>query len=216
MKIKTPVPHQISQLFGKSTMKWYTDMGMKGHNGIDFACPNGTPILSCLDGFVEYVGQDSAGGIGVYVIHPKEGLKSIYWHMRDYVVKVGDEVKKGDILGVSDNTGMSTGAHLHFGLKKVEKVGKMWQTLNSDNGFRGSIDPFYMLDSVNIVGNWKKGAKGEYVVKIQELLNKKGGMLKVDGIFGNKTLLYVFTFQKQNGLKADGIVGKKTWAKLLE
>ena len=124
-------------------------------------------------------------------------------------------VLKENILGISDNTGMSTGPHLHFGLKKIKKVGKVWKTVDHDNGYKGSIDPFYMLDSINIVGNWRNGAKGEYIVKFQEMLNAKGGKLKVDGVFGKKTLEEVKKFQSLNGLKPDGVIGKNTIEKLL-
>lgn len=210
MKIKTPTQYPITQLWGNPA-KMYTDLGYKGHNGIDFGCPTGTPIVACLDGIVEYAGQDSSGGIGVYLIHEKEKMRSIYWHFKNYVVRVGDKVKKGDIVGISDNTGFSTGPHLHFGLKKVKKSGKFWVNDETGDGWNGSIDPFDMLDFYNIEGNWRKGAKGVWIVKIQELLNRQGGKLKVDGVFGKKTLAEVKSFQEKNGLKPDGVVGKRTW-----
>ena len=138
MKIKTPTQYPITQLWGNPA-KMYTDLGYKGHNGIDFGCPTGTPIVACLDGIVEYAGQDSSGGIGVYLIHEKEKMRSIYWHFKNYVVRVGDKVKKGDIVGISDNTGKyTTGNHLHFGLKRCDKFGN---TLNYNNGYKGAIDP---------------------------------------------------------------------------
>jgi murein DD-endopeptidase MepM/ murein hydrolase activator NlpD len=215
IKIKTPTSYPISQLFGNPD-KMYTNLGLNAHNGLDFACPIGTPIVACLDGVVEYVGQDSKGGIGVYIIHEKEGLKSIYWHFTDYVVKVGQKVKQGDIVGISGNTGMSTGPHLHFGLKKVEKKGGMWVNVDSGDGWNGSVDPLDYIDSINIVGNWKKGAKGTWVKKIQELLNSKGSSLVIDGDFGKMTKLAVQAFQLKNHVVADGTVGKVTWGLLLK
>lgn len=216
LKIKTPTTYPISQLFGNPA-KMYTDLGYKGHNGIDFGCPTGTPIVACYDGFVEYTGEDGSGGIGVYVIHPELNLRSIYWHFKNYTVKVGDKVKQGDILGISDNTGFSFGAHLHFGLKKIEKRGNVWVIPYDPSGWNGNIDPFDMLDFYNIKGNWKRGTtKGIWVKKIQELLNRKGAKLKIDGLFGKKTEKAIKDFQTKVGLKSDGVVGSKTWAKLLE
>lgn len=58
------------------------------------------------------------------------------------------------------------------------------------------------------------GSTGEYVKKAQELLNKHGASLNVDGIFGALTLAAVKNFQKEKGLDVDGIVGPKTWAAL--
>jgi len=58
------------------------------------------------------------------------------------------------------------------------------------------------------------GSRGEDVKLVQKLLNQHGYNLKVDGIFGPKTLAAVKDFQKKNGLKVDGIVGPKTLAKL--
>ena len=62
----------------------------------------------------------------------------------------------------------------------------------------------------------RKGAKGEQVELLQELLAVKGYILKVDGDFGTKTEEAVKNFQKANGLTDDGIVGPKTWEKLLK
>lgn len=214
MKIKTPTTYPLTQLWGNPA-KMYTDLGLKGHNGLDFSCPTGTPILACLDGVVEYGGQDSSGGIGIYIIHEKEKLKSIYWHLKYFTVDIGEKVKQGDIIGISDNTGFSTGSHLHFGLKKVEKKGKVWVNVDLKDGWNGSIDPFDMLDSVNIEGVWRKGAKGIWVEKIQTLLNRKGAKLKVDGDFGKITEAAVKKFQLSVSLKPDGLVGSKVWAKLL-
>lgn len=60
----------------------------------------------------------------------------------------------------------------------------------------------------------QKGSKGLYVKELQEMLNKRGYTLEVDGDFGNKTLETVKAFQADNGLVVDGIVGEKTWGKL--
>lgn len=62
----------------------------------------------------------------------------------------------------------------------------------------------------------KKGARGDEVRYMQELLAKAGSGLTVDGVFGNGTLTAVKAFQRNHGLKDDGIVGPLTWAKLEE
>lgn len=60
----------------------------------------------------------------------------------------------------------------------------------------------------------KKGCKGEYVKKLQQMLCSLGYTVACDGIFGDKTLAVVKKFQCDNGLVVDGIVGKNTWNKL--
>jgi len=60
----------------------------------------------------------------------------------------------------------------------------------------------------------RKGSRGLYVEELQEMLDKRGYTLKVDGKFGNETEEAVEAFQADNGLKVDGVVGAKTWGKL--
>lgn len=62
----------------------------------------------------------------------------------------------------------------------------------------------------------RRGAKGELVTQLQDLLSKDGSTLKIDGIFGAGTQSAVRAFQKKHGLVVDGIVGPKTWAELLK
>ncbi|MGA9382109.1 MAG: peptidoglycan-binding domain-containing protein [Phormidium sp.] len=68
------------------------------------------------------------------------------------------------------------------------------------------------MPSRTIIG---PGSKGKDVVYLQQLLNKKGYSLKVDGDFGKRTEEAVKNFQKRRGLKVDGIVGPATWNALL-
>lgn len=60
------------------------------------------------------------------------------------------------------------------------------------------------------------GSRGWYVEELQRMLNKLGYALKVDGIFGRRTLAAVRDFQRKNFLVVDGIVGINTWSKLME
>lgn len=61
----------------------------------------------------------------------------------------GIQIKRGDLLGYADNTGLSTGDHLHFGLKPVLSANEApftWTTVNPNNGYLGAIDPTPYLD----------------------------------------------------------------------
>jgi hypothetical protein len=90
--------------------------GMKPHTGIDLGMPEGTQLRSLFDGKVEAV-WDHAGAIGNGVkIHAENGKHIIYGHMNKVDVHVGDKIHSGDLIGLSGNTGNSTGPHLHFGM----------------------------------------------------------------------------------------------------
>ncbi len=88
-----------------------------GHNGIDLGAPIGTAIVATRSGVVTFTGyQENGAGNYVWINHG-DGFKSIYMHMTRYIVKVGQYVEAGEIIGYVGSTGRSTGPHLHFGLK---------------------------------------------------------------------------------------------------
>jgi hypothetical protein len=93
---------------------------MQPHSGIDLAMPEGTTLRSVADGVVDRV-YDGTGliGKGLSVRFP-DGTRAIYGHMNEVKAHVGDHVNAGDIVGLSGNTGNSTGPHLHFGLKDAD------------------------------------------------------------------------------------------------
>ena len=86
------------------------------HNGIDMACPQGTPIYATRAGKVTTASYQ-AGGAGYYVsINHLDGFSSIYMHMTHFVVSAGQTVSQGQLIGYVGSTGISTGPHLHFGI----------------------------------------------------------------------------------------------------
>ena len=90
---------------------------LTGHNGLDMAAPKNTPIYATRAGVVSFAGYE-AGGAGYYVwINHGDGFRSIYMHMTRFVVKEGDTVEAGQLIGYVGSTGRSTGNHLHFGIK---------------------------------------------------------------------------------------------------
>jgi murein DD-endopeptidase MepM/ murein hydrolase activator NlpD len=153
---------RVNQYFGANATSVYKTQGMKGHNGIDFYALNGEPVYATHDG-TAYYQIDSAGGHGVVILSDAEydydsgpaRFKTVYWHLVDPLKQIqyrspiqdftfGKPVKKGDLIGYADNTGMSTGSHLHFALKPLAKSGESnntWYNLEQNNGYYGSIDP---------------------------------------------------------------------------
>jgi len=92
---------------------------MRFHNGIDIAVPTGTPVKASASGTVIEVGYLEGYG-NVVIISHGENFSTLYSHLQKAVVKVGQEVKQGQVIAYSDNTGMSTGPHLHFSIFKID------------------------------------------------------------------------------------------------
>lgn len=88
--------------------------GAARHTGIDLATDKGNPVYATGDGVVENVSSDSRGyGIMVVIDHGF-GYKTRYAHLNAAVVTEGQEVKRGDHIAYSGQTGKCTGAHLHY------------------------------------------------------------------------------------------------------
>ncbi|EPS9403234.1 M23 family metallopeptidase [Campylobacter upsaliensis] len=93
------------------------------HPGIDLAASIGTPIYAPASGVVEFSGYSNNGyDYNVILLH-NFGFKSVFAHMtRKDVVKAGDFVNKGDLIGYTGNTGLSTGPHLHYEVRFINKT----------------------------------------------------------------------------------------------
>lgn len=100
-----------------------------GHNGIDFGLSSGSSVVASAAGVVQFVGwQDPnpAVGYGFYVRvwHAGLNLSTIYGHLSEnYLVSQNQSVSRGQLLGISDNTGFSTGAHLHLTVLDAQSGG---------------------------------------------------------------------------------------------
>jgi murein DD-endopeptidase MepM/ murein hydrolase activator NlpD len=88
-----------------------------GHNGLDFGIPVGTQVKSTMDGNVVYAGWNDQG-YGNLVIVEHGDYKTYYAHLSSIPVSVGDSVSAGETIGLSGNTGNSTGPHLHYEIRR--------------------------------------------------------------------------------------------------
>ena len=184
MKLYRPILRNLkTQGFGltntiPSLLQGYQNMGLLGHDGIDWSTENGYDVRFNGEGkgTVKSTIIDSAGGLGVSVLFEADGKrwKTIYWHLKEFKVKTGDQVESGTLLGLADNTGWSTGSHLHFGLYEVDRDGDV---INYTNGYRGAISPepffqnIYILDLLETLN----GQIAVLKLKIAELLKKLFG-----------------------------------------
>ena len=138
------------------TQKWgvneetYKRFGFKGHNGIDFRLfdTNGNRATTCLlyaphDGVVKERRSDP-DGYGNYLKIESDTEGSILGHLKEFKVNINKIVKEGDLIGICDNTGWSTGPHLHWGYYRKPR--------DRSNGYGGTIDPTpYIKPSDNMI-----------------------------------------------------------------
>ena len=90
------------------------------HNGVDLAVPRGTPVMSTGDGVVERVGNHRYAGKYIDINHGN-AYKTRYLHLDKIFVRKGQQVRRGEKIANSGNTGRSTGPHLHFELHMNQK-----------------------------------------------------------------------------------------------
>ena len=83
------------------------------HSGVDLGASQGTPIYAIAAGTVTTATYGDANGYYVSISHGN-GYGSVYCHMTNYIVSVGDSVSQGQVIGYVGSTGWSTGPHLHF------------------------------------------------------------------------------------------------------
>src|SRR5687767_11113114 len=89
----------------------------RAHNGVDYHAPAGAPVNSVAPGVVTLAGWTGGGGRTVKVRHPN-GYDTEYLHLSAIAVRAGQRISQGDLVGKVGKTGLATGVHLHYGLKK--------------------------------------------------------------------------------------------------
>ncbi len=122
----------VSAVTGKSCEKTSV------HRGFDIAAPIGTPVTAPASGIVVLADRDLYYEGGTVFIDHGHGLLSVLLHMSEVKVKVGQPVKKGQVVGAVGNTGRTTGPHLHWGVK--------WRNASQPNPSNDYyIDPALLL-----------------------------------------------------------------------
>lgn len=109
----------ITQQFGVNPQN-YAQFGLPGHEGIDIMATHGSKIFAVAPGEVKVVESNPLKhpyGVHIRILHQGD-YETIYAHFHQALVKVGDRVQAGDVIGLADNTGNSFGSHLHLSLKK--------------------------------------------------------------------------------------------------
>ena len=125
------------------------------HEGIDLTCPRGTKVFATADGVVVESGYTSGGlGIRIFIDHGY-GYKTNYGHLEKVLVKKGDRVKRGDVIGQVGNTGLSMAPHLHYEVivngRKVNPINYYANDLTPEEydlmiGFLSTADPGFDIN----------------------------------------------------------------------
>ena len=118
----------------------------KFHRGMDFTAPRGTPVYATGNGVVKRADSRSSGyGRHVRINHGF-GYTSLYAHLYKYVVKRGQKVKRGDLIGFVGSTGRSQAPHLHY---EIIKDGKR---VNPLNFYYGNLSPEEFAELLKVAG----------------------------------------------------------------
>lgn len=108
-----PVPGMVSSRFGRRIDPLVKESAF--HPGLDFRGKRGERIKATADAVVQKVTFDDDYGRHVILSHGN-GFETLYAHMQKALVKEGDKIKRGQVIGLVGNTGRSTGPHLHYGV----------------------------------------------------------------------------------------------------
>ncbi len=92
----------------------------KPHLGIDLAAPRGTDVFASHDGVVIYAGREFRGYGKMVMIEGRNGWATLYAHFSKILVKEGQVVQQGDLIGDMGSTGRSTGSHVHFEIRRLK------------------------------------------------------------------------------------------------
>lgn len=110
------------------------------HPGIDLRASIDTKIYAPADGVVEYAASHQRGYGKLIILDHSFGFQTRYAHLNKFNVKVGQFVKKGDLIGYTGNTGLSTGPHLHY---EVRFIGRILDPTNFLNWTRSNFTQIF-------------------------------------------------------------------------
>ncbi len=147
------------------------------HYGIDYVAKYGSPIKSVADGKIVFAGRKGGYGRTVIIQH-KNGWRSLYAHMSGFGrgIKRGRTVKQGKVIGFLGNSGLSTGAHLHFSMYKNHKPynPERIKSVKRD-GLKGKAKEVYMANAqilqneLNVIA----GAEPDKIIRLASYTNPK-------------------------------------------
>ena len=133
----------LGEAFASSGFGWrlHPVLGMwRMHAGRDFAAPEGAPVVAALSGSVLSSGLAGGYGIAVELEHANPRRRTLYGHLSEIYVRPGQRVRQGEVIGRVGNTGLSTGPHLHFELRRSNGSGWIAVDPTQLDGLRPSLE----------------------------------------------------------------------------
>jgi murein DD-endopeptidase MepM/ murein hydrolase activator NlpD len=106
-----PVKGWMTSGFGRRVSPFTGEPAM--HRGVDISVPENTPLVASANGVVVRAGWDGGLGNAIKIDHGY-GYGTLYGHLAKVQVRVGQRVKRGQVIGLVGSTGLSTGPHLHY------------------------------------------------------------------------------------------------------
>lgn len=192
---------------------------VKFHHGVDVALPEGTPLTAPADGVVVHKGSGASGGITLILKHADD-VFTVYYHLSkpSHLLK-GSRFEVGEVVAHSGNTGLSSGPHLHWEVRRSRRFGDTVDPIPFLVGAPSVTPPPLKVDGKLGRQTWKRWQahlkdKGFYKgvpdgrpgVMTYRALQKWSGA-SVDGVLGPETRRKV---QERLGVKADGVWGRLT------
>ena len=197
------------------------------HHGIDLAMPRGTELHSIAEGTIDRVIHNDLIGNGV-VVRTDSGDQHIYGHLDKISVKPGEHVDVGELIGLSGNTGHSTGPHLHFSLSHDGQYADPSHLISSLQHYSGDIaGPSFL--AVKGPASWVAGKAAEHIQEhvvsgvrdhIIHFLGEVAGAV-VDlsygfGLIGCAALIVLGAIGLRNGYRWSGLLfGSYTLVRLI-
>lgn len=178
---------------------------VKHHNGVDVALPEGTWLVAPADAIVVHKGFSSSGGNTLILKHADD-LFTVYYHLqKPSHLLVNGRVLRHERIGLSGNTGLSTGPHLHWEVRKSRRFGDVVDPVPYLQGSASIVSAPLKVDGKLGRSTWKRW---------QEFLKEKGFYNGIpDGRPGTMTYRAV---QEWAGATADGQLGPETRRRVQE
>ncbi len=117
--LTSPYGERIDPFTGKKTF----------HYGVDIASGYGNPVVTTADGKVIELKREKIGGNTIIIQHGAGGFTTVYCHLSKFNCKIGQSVKRGDVIGYVGSTGKALGPHVHYEVRKNGKAVNPWNYL---------------------------------------------------------------------------------------
>lgn len=183
-----PVEGVISDVFGSRGGE---------HKGIDIAGTVNTDIQTVSNGTVSKSYYSDSYGHVIFILHQTEGFETVYAHLNERLVKEGDTVKRGQVIGKMGNTGDSRGTHLHFevhesswSIAKENAINPLTvlHKQNQEFASKKAVEVMSLHSNKHVVkeGETLWSISKKYGISIQQL--KVKNQLQTDTIYADQTL----------------------------